>query len=301
MNLKKEGLSAGLSDRATTWTFLAPTCLIVTIAVFAPLVYSFYLSFFKYRLNVPNPQPEFIGLKNYMDVLHDERFYMTSQHTITFALCSVILSFLLGLVLAMMLSGDSKATRIMVSLLLAPMIMAPVAAGNLWRMMMDRTSGVVNYLMSLVGIPPIAFLGSVKYAMASVIFVDIWKITPWVTILMVSALKGLSSSMIEAAVVDGAGRFYIFRRIILPQLFPVMIIIFMIRFIDSFKVFDLVYVMTSGGPGIATEMLPNFIYIQGLKNLNIGYSATLAFIFILFMALCSYFFIRLRIKATKIK
>ena len=301
MKKTKTDKLAGLSDKTTTWLFLVPTCLIVSIAVFAPLIYSFYLSFHRYRLNVPNAEPVFIGLKNYIDVFQDDRFFTTSGNTIVFALSTVILSFILGLALAMMLSGDSMVQRIIVSLLLVPMIMAPVAAGNLWRMMLDRTSGVINYLMTLVGLTPIAFLGSAKYAMASVVFVEIWKVTPWVTILLISALKGLPNSTVEAAVVDGAGRFYIFKRVILPQLLPVIIVVFMIRFIDSFKVFDLIYVMTAGGPGTATEMLPNFIYNQGLKNLNIGYSAALAFIFILTMALMAYFFIRLRNKANEMK
>lgn len=299
--VKKKNASTGLSDKATTALFLAPTCLIVTIAAFVPLLYSFYLSFHRYRLNIPNAQPEFIGIKNYIDVFLDDRFYITSANTIVFALSTVFIAFILGTILAMMLSGDSKPTRVIVSLLLVPMIMAPVAAGNLWRMMLDRTTGVINYFITLVGLEPVAFFGSAKYAMASIIFVEIWKITPWVTILLISGLKGLSNSIIEAAVVDGAGRFRIFIKIILPQLFPVMVVVFMIRFIDSFKVFDLVYVMTAGGPGMATEMLPNFIYNQGLKNLNIGYSAALAFIFILVMSLLSYFFIRLRNKANEMK
>jgi len=292
MKLKKPALS----DKATTWLFLAPTSLIVIIAVVAPLFYSLFLSFHRYRLIEANARPTFIGLTNYINVFQDHRFWDTGSNTVIFAVSSVLIAFVLGTILAMMLSGDSKATRITISLLLIPMIMAPVAAGNMWRMMLDRTTGVVNYLMMLVGMSPIPFLGDPRYALPTLILVDVWRITPWVTLLLASGLKGIPSSTVEAAVVDGAGRFYIFRKVIIPQLYPVMVVVFMIRFIDSFRVFDLVFVMTGGGPGTSTMMLPNFIYNQGLGAFNIGYSAALAFVFIMAMSVLATIFLIIRHK-----
>ena len=161
-------------------------------------------------------------------------------------------------------------------------------------MMMDRSTGVINYFISLLGGEPVAFLGDIRYAMASVIFVDVWRLVPWVTILIASALKGIPASTIEAAVIDGASRWRIFLLVVLPYLRPVVIIVLMIRLVDAFKVFDTVYVMTGGGPGTATSMLPNFIYNQGLKYFNTGYSAASAFVFLFVMTLVSVGFIWLR-------
>ncbi|MBR5226190.1 MAG: sugar ABC transporter permease [Clostridia bacterium] len=285
------------SDVTATWLFLLPASLILLITAVAPLCYSFYISFFKYKLNTPNAVPVFIGLDNYTKIFTQKLFWTSLKNTAFFAVVSVAFEIILGLVLAMMLTNNKKRTRLIISVLLIPMIMAPVCSGTLWRMMLDRSTGVINYLITLLGLKSINFLGSSKYAIHSVIFVDVWRLTPWVTILLTSALKGISGSYIEAAVVDGASPLHIARTIILPLLSPVLMIVLMMRFTDAFKVFDTVYVMTGGGPGNSTEMLPNYIYNQALKYMNVGYAASLAFVFIGSMALLSVVFVWLRNRA----
>lgn len=285
------------SDVTATWLFLLPASLILLITAVAPLCYSFYISFFKYKLNTPNAVPVFIGLDNYTKIFTQKLFWTSLKNTAFFAVVSVSFEIIFGLVLAMMLTNNKKRTRLIISILLIPMIMAPVCSGTLWRMMLDRSTGVINYLITLLGLKPINFLGSSKYAIHSVIFVDVWRLTPWVTILLTSALKGISGSYIEAAVVDGASPLHIARTIILPLLSPVLMIVLMMRFTDAFKVFDTVYVMTGGGPGNSTEMLPNYIYNQALKYMNVGYAASLAFVFIGSMALLSVVFVWLRNRA----
>ncbi len=285
------------SDVTATWLFLLPASLILLITAVAPLCYSFYISFFKYKLNTPNAVPVFIGLDNYTKIFTQKLFWTSLKNTAFFAVVSVAFEIALGLILAMMLANNKKSTRVIISILLIPMIMAPVCSGTLWRMMLDRSTGVINYLITLLGLKSVNFLGSSKYAIHSVIFVDIWRLTPWVTILITSALKGISGSYIEAAVVDGASPLHIARTIILPLLSPVLMIVLMMRFTDAFKVFDTVYVMTGGGPGNSTEMLPNYIYNQALKYMNVGYAASLAFVFIGSMALLSVVFVWLRNRA----
>lgn len=285
------------SDVTATWLFLLPASLILLVTAVAPLCYSFYISFFKYKLNMPNAVPVFIGLDNYTKIFTQKLFWTSLKNTALFAVLSVSFEIVLGLILAMMLANNKKTTRVIISILLIPMIMAPVCSGTLWRMMLDRSTGVLNYLISLTGLKPINFLGSSKYAIYSVIFVDVWRLTPWVTIIVTSALKGISGSYIEAAVVDGASPLHIARTIILPLLSPVLMIVLMMRFTDAFKVFDTVYVMTGGGPGNSTEMLPNYIYNQALKYMNVGYAASLAFVFIGSMALLSVVFVWLRNRA----
>ena len=285
------------SDVTATWLFLLPASLILLITAVAPLCYSFYISFFKYKLNTPNAVPAFIGIENYAKIFTQKLFWTSLKNTAFFAVVSVAVEIARGLVLAMMRANNRKTTRVIISILLIPMIMAPVCSGTLWRMMLDRSTGVLNYLISLLGLKPINFLGSSKYAIHSVIFVDVWRLTPWVTIIITSALKGISGSYIEAAVVDGASPLHIARTIILPLLSPVLMIVLMMRFTDAFKVFDTVYVMTGGGPGNSTEMLPNYIYNQALKYMNVGYAASLAFVFIGSMALLSVVFVWLRNRA----
>lgn len=284
-------------DRVISWAFLIPASLILLITAVAPLCYSFFISFFKYKLNTPNATPEFIGLDNYIRIFGTDLFKTCLKNTAMFAVISVTLEIVLGVILAMMLANNKQSTRIILSILLIPMIMAPVASGTLWRMMFDRSTGIVNYLLTLVGLEPVNFLGSSKLAIFSVIFVDVWRLTPWVTVLVTSGLKSISNSYIEAAVIDGASRWDVFHHIIMPLIRPVLMIVLMMRFTDAFKVFDTVYVMTGGGPGNSTEMLPNYIYNQALKYMNVGYAAALAFVFIAAMAVLSFIFIRMRNRA----
>lgn len=279
-----------LSDRTTTWLFLVPALMVVIFAVVLPLINSFYLSFHTMRLNVINYQPQFIGLENYQRMLEDPDFYVTVRNTAIFAFVSVTVECGLGLMIAMMLSGDGKAPRLLRSLMLIPMIMAPVVSGNLWRMMLDSSTGVVDYLIG----SKINWLGNPNLSLFSVILVDVWRMTPWISILLISGIKAISGETIEAALVDGVSRWENFRFIIVPQLYRIFILVLMIRTIDAFKVFDLVYVMTGGGPGVSTEMLPNYIYTQGMRYFNGGYSAALAMTFLFSMALLALVFLWLR-------
>lgn len=297
MNKQKNLGRTLTSDTAATWVFLTPASLILLITAVAPLCYTIFISFFKYKLNTPNAVPAFLGFDNYAKIFTQRMFWTTLENTSLFAVLSVALEIVIGTILALMLNNNNKSTRVITAILLIPMIMAPVASGSLWRTMLDRSTGVVNYLISLVGLEPINFLGSSKFAIYSVMMVDVWRLSPWVCIIVMSALKGISPSLIEAAVVDGASRINIVRTIVLPLLKPVMMIVLMMRFTDAFKVFDTVYVMTSGGPGNSTEMLPNYIYQQALKYMNVGYASALAILFIASMAVLSCGFIWLRNRA----
>lgn len=281
-------------DKITSWLFLLPTLIFLGITALFPLLYSIYLSVFRLKLNLPNQKLKFIGIDNYTRVFEDEILLRCTLNTIIFAVVSVGVEILLGLAIAMVISSKRRWSRWVLSLLMIPMIMAPVAAGTLWRMMLDSSTGIVNYFLVSLGLPNIPWLSQPITAMTSVIGVNVWQLTPWVTIIFAAALKGLPRQTIESALVDGARKWKIFTKIIIPYLKPVIIIVLMIRIIDAFKVFDTVYVMTGGGPGIATEMLPNFIYRQGLKYFDAGYSAALAILFIVFMSIVTIGFIRMR-------
>jgi multiple sugar transport system permease protein len=198
--------------------------------------------------------------------------------------------------LAMVICSDKKWSRIVTSIFMIPMIMAPVAIGTMWRMMLDGTTGIINYLLSFLGVSAVQWLSDPNMAKISVMLVNVWQLTPWVAIICVAGLKALPGECIQAALVDGASPRQIFWNIVLPLIKPVLIIVIMMRFTDAFKVFDTIYTMTNGGPGTATEMLPNYIYKQGLKYYDAGYTAALAIVFVLAMTLVSLFFLKWRKK-----
>jgi multiple sugar transport system permease protein len=281
------------TDKALSWLFVMPVIIILLVAAFIPLGWGLYLSFFRYKLNMPSATA-FIGLKNYFDIFTDELTIRSLRNNVIFASLSVSLELLVGIVVAMMLSDDSRFSRAMISILMVPMIIAPVAAGTLWRMMLDRTYGVVNYLLSFLHVPPIPWIGDPKLALYTIVLVDSWQYMPFVALLVLSSIKAMPTSFLDAARVDGASPLKVFWRIILPITAPVIIIVAMLRFIDAFKIFDTIFVMTGGGPGNATEMLPTYIYRQGIKFLNIGYSSATAIVFVIAMSIIAYAFQRLR-------
>ena len=281
------------TDKALSWLFVMPVIIILLIAAFIPLGWGLYLSFFRYKLNMPSATA-FIGFKNYLDIFSDELTIRSLRNNVLFAVLSVSAELLIGVTIAMMLSDDNRFTRGLISVLMVPMIIAPVAAGTLWRMMLDRTYGVVNYLLSFVGIHPISWIGDPHIALYTIVLVDCWQFIPFVALLVLSSIKAMPTSFLDAARVDGASPWKVFWRIILPITAPVIIIVAMLRFIDAFKVFDTIFVMTQGGPGNATEMLPTYIYRQGIKFLNIGYSSATAILFVIAMSVIAYSFQKLR-------
>ena len=283
-----------MSDAFWSWVFMTPTTLFLVITALIPLLYSVYISFFKYKMNLPNAVPSFIGFQNYARMFTDATLRVSAKNTFFFAFVSVTLELVLGLIVAMAFCSDRRWARLGTSILLIPMIMAPVAIGTLWRMMLDGNTGVINYLLSFLGIDGVNWLSNPKYAMPAVLFVNVWQLVPWVVIVAAAGLKALPNDCLEAALVDGASNRQVFWHIVLPMISPLLIIIYMLRFVDAFKVFDTVYTMTNGGPGTATEMLPNYIYKQGLKYFDVGYTAALAIAFVLVMTIFTAGFLKLR-------
>ncbi|MBF9018462.1 MULTISPECIES: carbohydrate ABC transporter permease [unclassified Oceanispirochaeta] len=281
-------------DKILSWFFLIPVIIVLLLVAFIPLGYGFVFSFFKYKLNMPSIPVRFVGLENYISMFSDVIFLQSLSNNIFFAFLSVILEVFLGIVIAMMLSDSGKVTRFITTVLLIPMVIAPVASGTLWRMMLDRTYGIMNYLISLIGMAPVSWLSDPDIAIYSVIIVDVWQFTPYVAILVLSSIKSIPRSFLESAMVEGASSWRLFRSIIFPIASPVIIIVMMVRFIDAFKVFDTVFVMTQGGPGSSTEMLPTFIYRQGIKFFKVGYSSASAVLFVISMILVSLVFSKLR-------
>ena len=284
------------SDAVWSWIFMTPTTVFLVITALIPLLYSVYISFFKLKMNLPNATPTFVGFANYARMLTDKTLRVATSNTFKFAFISVTLELILGLFVAMAFCSDRRWARLGTSILLVPMIMAPVAIGTLWRMMLDGNTRVINYLLSFLGIESVNWLSNPKYAMPAVLFVNVWQLVPWVVIVAAAGLKALPGDCLEAALVDGASNRQIFWHIVLPMISPLLVIIYMLRFVDAFKVFDTVYTMTNGGPGTATEMLPNYIYKQGMKYFDVGYTAALAIAFVLVMSLFTAIFLRIRRK-----
>jgi multiple sugar transport system permease protein len=200
-----------------------------------------------------------------------------------------------GMILALLLTrGGGKVIRLARSGLLVPMVMTPVVVGILWRMLLNPDFGIVNYILILFGLGKQTWLSSSRHALWAIMVTDIWKWIPFTTLCFTAGFTALNPELNEAAYVDGASAWQIFWRITLPLMRPVILVTLLLRFVDSFKVLDAVYVMTYGGPGNTTDLLSFFIYRIGLGFFKVGYASSLAMLFIVFVFVITFYWIRQR-------
>lgn len=235
-----------------------------------------------YRLIPPLP-PRFIGLDNYIALLGQERFRAVIWTTSIIVVISVFLQYVIGFAVAMALHAKIPGEKLFRVGLLLPMLIAPVAVALIARMMFHPTIGPLNELMTVFGFPNLPFLTNKYWAMGSIITVEVWQWTPFVILLMLAGLQTLPDDVYEAATLENASPWQQFRDITFPMLLPISVAIVFIRAIESFKIMDTVFIMTGGGPGIATETLTLFAYQEGFKKFNLGYTSALSFLFLIFI------------------
>ena len=253
-----------------------PTILVLLLMVIYPTIYLFRTSL--YRVNpMALGLTQFVGLGNFTDALTRQESWQILGLTGIYAGSSLALEFILGTGLALLVANYIKRGQgLFKVMLIAPMMMTPVAVGLVWRWMFDATMGIINYLLGLVGIAPPIWLGGETTALAAVIVVEVWQWTPFIFLSVLAGLSALPTEPFEAARVDGANGRQIFTQITLPLLLPIFSVVLVFRFIDVFKSFDIIYVMTEGGPGQATSILPFYIYQQAFRYFNTGYASAIA-------------------------
>lgn len=262
--------------------FIWPAFIIVLAMAIFPLIYSLSISFMHYRLIPPLP-PRFIGFDNYINLLGQERFRAVIWTTSIIVVVSVTLQYIIGFSIALMLNARVPGAKLFRVGLLLPMLIAPVAVALIARMMLNPTIGPLNELMTFFGFPNLPFLTDQYWALGSIIAVEVWQWTPFVILLMLAGLQTLPEDVYEAATLENTGPWRQFWDITFPMLLPISVAIIFIRAIESFKVMDTVFIMTGGGPGIATETLTLFAYQEGFKKFNMGYTSALSFLFLIFI------------------
>jgi multiple sugar transport system permease protein len=267
-----------LGERWPLVAFLLPALAVLAFAQIYPLALSLLDSFRDWSLSrSPVPGP-FVGLANYYKAFGDSVFVGSLVFTIAFAVASTILQMAFGLSIALLTVGEGLRLRLARTLLMLPMVVAPVAVGTIWRMMLSARVGPVNQALTVIGISGPNWLGDPKWAQVSLVLIDAWQWTPFVTVIYTAALTSLPAEVLKAASVDGASRFQIFWLVVWPILLPVTLLIGMFRFIDSLLTLDIIFTTTFGGPGFATHTLSFWIYQQGLRYFNISYAAAMSWI-----------------------
>jgi multiple sugar transport system permease protein len=264
--------------------------LILALSIF-PLIFSLVLAFMSWDLSRLEGGIRFIGLKNFATLVSDTRFWNTARVTVFFVVGSVGLQYILGMALGILLNQEIRFRRFFRVAFLVPMMLTPAAVGYVGRMLFNESMGPINDIIKHLGGPVIPWLSNSKMALPSLILLDTWEWVPFMTIVLLAGLQSLPPEVFECARVDGASEWYIFRHITLPMLAPVSITVVLIRALEAFKLFDIVMVMTGGGPGTATETVTMYAYIVGMKNGNLGYASAIAYSLLVMVVIFSTVFL----------
>lgn len=263
--------------------FMFPALIIVVVVQFYPLLFSAYLATQNWTLTTSQTSVGFIGLDNFSKVLHDEVFQRAVRNSAIITISAVAVEMVLGTALAYLSAGSTWLMRSVRTILILPLVIAPVAAGTLWRMMLNSQMGLTNYLLNFIVKGP-EWLGDADWAVVAVIIVDIWIATPFVLLVVSAGLTGIPPELHESSALDGATRWQSFLRIDLPLLTPLLLLTGMFRMLESLLSLDSIYTLTLGGPGYATFTMTYYIYTLGLRSFNLGHAAAASWVFMAFTA-----------------
>jgi multiple sugar transport system permease protein len=275
----------GISDKGLAWLFISPTILLLLAINIFPLFWAIYLSFTNYRANRPNEVVKNLGFANYQRILGDQDIWIAMQTTAHFVFWTILLQTVMGFSLAWLIDRKFRGHSLWTTIILVPMMLSPAVVGNFWRFLYQPQTGLFNYIVAFfTGVPPSSFemLGSVQLAPWSIIIVDTWMWTPYVMLICLAGLRSIPEYIYEAAEVDRASNWRQFWSITLPMALPFIMLAVLFRGIENFKMFDMVNLLTGGGPGSTTEVASITLKRQAFESWRTGYSS--AFAIILFVA-----------------
>jgi len=279
-------------ERRPAAFFLLPALVIVVLTTLYPLAYSLFLSGHSWNMAIPLSQPVPNFPDNYTNLLSDKQFLSSIRTTFVFVVASITIELIIGMALALLITSSLRAIGLVRTMLLIPVMIAPVVVGVLWRTMYHSDYGPINHLLTTLGLPGREWLGDPANALLSVIIVEVWQQTPVVTLILAAGLASIPVELGEAARVDGASKARAFWSVTLPLLRRVILVVLVLRIMDLFKTFDLVFVLTQGGPGGVTDVMSNLIYRTGLRAFQIGTASAMSWVFLGIVVLVSLFFVR---------
>ena len=272
-----------MTERRLAWLMVAPAVLAIALVAVFPLGWTVWESLHLHDLRMPWRGQPFVGLDNYVAIAGDPRFRAALLHTVLFAAVSVALELVLGLAFALVMNRAFRARGAVRALVLLPWAVPTVVVALLWRFMFEGEGGLVNAALTGSGLAerPVAWLVGPITAWVPIVLADVWKTTPFVALLLLAGLQNIDRALDEAAEVDGANAWWRLRHVTLPLLRPAILVALVFRTLDAFRVFDLVYVLTNGGPGTATEPVALYTFTTLLQHLRFGYGAALSVVIFL--------------------
>jgi len=263
--------------------FILPAVAVVAAVIVFPWLFTLWMSVFDWRIG---SSPSFVGLGNYLELIGNRRFLEAILHTLLFTVMAVAAPLVLGTAAALVFNRRFPLRGLLRGAFVLPMMATPVAIALIWTMMFHPQQGVLNYLLSLIGLPPSLWVYSPSLVIPSLVMVEVWHWTPLIMLIVLGGMAALPTEPYESARLDGASEWQLFRYITLPLVAPFLFVAGVIRTIDALKTFDTIYVITSGGPGTASETINLYLYLQAFAFYNIGNaSAVVVIFFVIVLAL----------------
>lgn len=269
-----------------------PALLVLVAINLIPIINTFITSLQDYFLPAPDAR-HFVGFENYLNLIADVRFLNSLKLTLVYTFAAVILETILGFLIALLLSRQTWGSKFVRGLLLLPIILTPITVAFMWRVMFSPSIGILNYFLDLLNIPGQMWIYAPEQALPSLVLVDIWQKTPTMILIFVTGFLGLPDEVLEAGMMDGASPWQLLWRVKVPLMKPILMVGILFQAIDAARLFDIIFILTRGGPGTATETLSLLTYLNGFSFLKMGYAAASGVILFLIIALLSWAIIRI--------
>jgi len=282
-------------ERWLAWALIIPAMLVVFGLIFVPIVRALWMSLHIIDLTRPAIGQPFVGLGNYIEIMQNKYFWASIGRTFYFMFASIAFEMVAGIAVALLLNTEFRGRAILRTLVLIPWALPITIDAIMWKWIFNPSYGAFNSLLYQLGLISTyqAWLSDPMSALHVVIIADVWKVTPLVILLTLAALQTIPGELYEAAVMDGANRIAYFWSVTLPLLTPTLLIVLVVRTMDAFKVFDIIYIMTSGGPSDGTKLIAYYTYLEAFSFLHLGTGAALAYLMTIFIGLLAYIYIRL--------
>ena len=273
------------------WMFAVPAALVVLLVILFPWFFTLFMSVHDWKVTGETP---YVGLANYAKMLTDERFLSAVVRTLWFTAASVVAPVLLGVWAAVCFASKFRLRGLARTVFVLPMMATPVAISLVWTMMFHPQLGVLNYLLTSVGLPPSTWVYDASTVIPTLVMVETWQWTPLVMLIVLGGIASLPSDPYEAAILDGANTWQMFWHITLPLVSPFIMVAAVIRLIDALKTFDTIYVITLGGPGNASETINILLYQTAFAYYDLGYASAMVVVFFVLILLITLLLLRFR-------
>ena len=267
--------------------FILPAVIVMAAGLFYPVLQAFYLSFFDWKIGTEFDDAPYVGLRHFVRMVGDENVWASIWVTIKFGFWTISLEMFLGVSLALLLEKPIRGASVFRTIFILPLMVSPVVVGLIWRYLFDARIGWINYYLGHIGIEPQVWLGDPQLAFFAIVFTDIWQWTPFIFIIVIAGLQALPSEVLEASKIDGANWWQHILFVKLPMIRSILLIALLMRLIDVFRALEVMYILTGGGPGRATELLSLHIYNRAFDTQQLGYASAISVLLILVVFILS--------------